>query len=71
MRFEKTTLARAMKSKRALRGWTQGDLAEHSRVSLSTISAYEAEVIDRPTFPNVIKIADSLESPLGDFVSKV
>ena len=69
MRFDKGTLARTIKSKRALLGWNQTELAMRSGVSLSTVSAYEAESIDKPAFTNVVKIAESLDASLDDFVA--
>lgn len=68
MTYDPEVLTRAMKVKRAERGWTQADLANASRVSLDAIKRYETGS-STPNFAAMCDLADAFGCSLDDFVA--
>lgn len=66
MGFNSDYFARALKVKRAERGWTQADLANKSGVSIGAIARHEM-ADTKPTFETVCHIADAFECATDDF----
>ena len=61
-------LSEKIKNLRSQKGWTQGDLAKFSGVSLGSIKRYETDS-GNITYSNLQKIANSLGIELTDFLS--
>lgn len=66
MAFDKEYFSRQLKSKRALKGWYQDDLAQASGVSVNTIARYENGT-NAPSFDAVVQIAKAFDCPTDDF----
>ena len=66
MPFNADYFARALKVKRAEKGWNQSELAEASGVSLGAIARYEMGA-NKPTFETVCEIADALDCDTDEF----
>lgn len=66
MAYDATYFSRALKSKRALKGWNQSDLAEHSDVSRDSIARYEMG-LNAPSFEAACKLASALDCKTDDF----
>lgn len=68
MSYDPEVLTRAMKVKRAERGWTQADLAEAASVGIDAVKRYETGS-STPSFSAMCSIADAFGCSLDEFVA--
>ena len=63
-------LSENIKKLREKKGWTQQDLAYHTKLSYNTISKIEQGASQKPIMQTLIKLADALNVSLDDLVGR-
>ncbi|ACV22612.1 transcriptional regulator, y4mF family [Slackia heliotrinireducens] len=62
-------MARSLKVQRAIKGWSQGELAKESGISQNSIARYESEM-SMPGFDAACRLADAFGCTLDELAGR-